>query len=78
MDRVSPNFAHALILTRSRLGLLLVIFRKFVTELWPLIDVRILFPVNILRGAQWLVVECLTRDLWVAGSCLIGGTALCP
>ena len=34
-----PNFVCALVLTRSRLELLPVIFRKFVTELWPLIDV---------------------------------------
>ena len=33
----------AFILTRSRFGLLPVIFRKFVTELWPLIDVRFHF-----------------------------------
>ena len=33
---------------RPRLGLLAG-FRKFVTELWPLIDVRITFPLNILR-----------------------------
>ena len=37
---------YALILTRSRLGL----FLTFV--LWPLIDVRILFPLNILR-TKW-------------------------
>ena len=36
------------ILTRSSLRLLAVIFRKFVIELRPLIDVRILFPLNIL------------------------------
>ena len=29
-------------------GFLPVIFRKFVPELWPLIDIRILFPLNIL------------------------------
>ena len=47
---------RALILTRSRLVLLPVIFCKFATELWPLIYVRILiyvkiefsFPLNIL------------------------------
>ena len=40
MDRILPNFVYALISTRSRLGLLHVIFFNFVTELWPLIDVR--------------------------------------
>ena len=41
------KFLYALILTRSRLGLLPVIFRKFVKELGPLIDVRISFQLNI-------------------------------
>ena len=45
----SPNFIYALILTRSRLGLLHKIVRIFVLELWPLIYARILFPLNILR-----------------------------
>ena len=43
MDRVIPNFVYALILTRSRLGLLAGIFHKFVKELWPLIDFRFCF-----------------------------------
>ena len=38
-----PNFAYASILTKSRLGLLSGNFHKFVTELWPLTDVRISF-----------------------------------
>ena len=33
----------------SRFGLLHNIFRTFITELWPLDDVWILFPLNILR-----------------------------
>ena len=49
MDRFLPIFLYRLILTRPRLGLLRVIFGKFVTELWPLIDARILFFHNILR-----------------------------
>ena len=44
MDRISPNFVNAFILTRSRLRLLPV-----VAELWPLIDVRISFPLSIFR-----------------------------
>ena len=32
MDRISPNFIYAFILTRSSLGLLQVIFRSFVPE----------------------------------------------
>ena len=49
MDRISQNAVYAFKLTISRLGLLLVIFCLFVTELWPLIDVRILFLLNIFR-----------------------------
>ena len=41
MNRISPNFVHAFILTISRLGLLPVISGLFVTELWPLHDVKI-------------------------------------
>ena len=37
---------------RSSLGLLHVIFRTFVPELWPLIYAKILYPVNILQ--KWL------------------------
>ena len=46
VDRISPNYV-AIILTISRLGLLPVIFCLFVTELWPLIDVRMLFLLNV-------------------------------
>ena len=48
MDRIGPDFVYALILTRSRLGLLGIIFHKFATELQPLIDVRVSFALNIL------------------------------
>ena len=48
---------YYVILTRSRLGLLAVIFRKFVTELWPLVDVMIMFPPNILRNLALLMHE---------------------
>ena len=43
------------ILTRSTLGLLAVIFRKFVRELCPSIDVRITLPLNILRNSVLLL-----------------------
>ena len=49
MDRISPNFIYAFILTRSMLGLLHIIFRTFVPELWPLIYAKISIPFNILR-----------------------------
>ena len=49
IDRIWPNFVCTSTLTRSSLGLLPVIFRKILTELWPLIDVRNSFPLNILR-----------------------------
>ena len=45
----SDQILYAQTLTRSSLGLLPVIFCKILTELWPLIDVRISFPLNILR-----------------------------
>ena len=47
---------HIYILTRSRLGLLPVIFCLFVTELWPLIDM-ILFLLNIFRTWAFLQHE---------------------
>ena len=49
MDRISPNLTYAIILTRSTLGLLAVIFRTFVPVLWPLIYAKILFTFSILR-----------------------------
>ena len=49
MDRISPNFIYAFLLTRSKLGLLHIIFRTFVLELWPLIYSKILFLLNISR-----------------------------
>ena len=48
MDRLGLNFVYAFILARSMLELLPVIFPKFVTELWPMIDIRISFLLNIL------------------------------
>ena len=47
--RISPKFINAFILTRSSLGLLHIIFRKFVPELWPFIYAKISSPLNILR-----------------------------
>ena len=47
-------------------GQLQIIFCYFSTELWPLIDVRILFPFNILRkidGFWWNFVYAV---LWLA------------
>ena len=48
-DRISPNFVYEFILTRSKLGLLHVIFHTFVPELWPFIYARISFLLIILR-----------------------------
>ena len=42
-------FIYAFILTRSKLGLLHIIYRTFVLELWTLIYAKISFPFNILR-----------------------------
>ena len=52
IDRISPNFIFALLLTRSRLGLLHIIFVLFETELWPLIYVRIVFLLIYLEN-KW-------------------------
>ena len=49
MDRITPNFIYALILSRYTLGLLHLIFCTFVPELWPLIYSKNLFLLNILR-----------------------------
>ena len=43
--------------SNSRLALLAVIFCKFVAELWPLIDVRITFPLNILRNWAFFYMQ---------------------
>ena len=49
MDRISPKFIYAFILTRSFVGLSHINFRIFVQELWSLIYAKIPFPFNILR-----------------------------
>ena len=64
IGRIRPDFVCALILTRSRLGLLPVIFREFVTELVPLIDVRFSFPINILRTNAYNFTKfCICIDI---------------
>ena len=45
----SPKIIYSFILTSSKFGLLQLIFRTFVPELWPLINARISYPLNILR-----------------------------
>ena len=53
LEKTKFCIIYALILARSRLGLLHIIFHIFVIELWPLTDVRFLFrisfPLSILR-----------------------------
>ena len=49
IDIFLPNFIYGFILTRSSLGLLHVLFRTFVPELWSLIYTKISFPLNILK-----------------------------
>ena len=54
------NFVYTFILTTSNLGLFTIIFSTFVTELRPLIDVRISFPLDILRmNGQNLIKFCI-------------------
>ena len=52
MDPISPNFIYACILRRFRLGLFPGIFHKFVTECWPLIDIRISYLLNNLEDKR--------------------------
>ena len=60
MDIVEPNFVFTITLIISRFGLLSVKFCKFVTELRPFIDVRISFPLNILKmNGQNLTKFCM-------------------
>ena len=49
MDILLPNFIYLFIVRRFRLGLLPGTLHKFVTGLWSLIDVRIIFMVHIFR-----------------------------
>ena len=49
--------------SRSMLYLMHVIFGQFLTELWLLIDVRILFMLNILWSNLWSSIKfCLCID----------------
>ena len=55
---------YALINTRSMLFLKHVIFGQFLTEFWPLIDVRILFMLNILWINLWISIKfCICIDI---------------
>ena len=41
-----------------------IIFGQFLTELWPLIDVRILFMLNILWINLWISIKyCVSIDI---------------
>ena len=48
MDEFWYNFVYSLINTRSMLFLMHIIFGQFLTELWPLTDVRSLFMLSVL------------------------------
>ena len=59
------KFVYALILTRCRFGWLNNIFCSFSTELWPLIDVEILYMLNILWTSWWILIKfckCIDTD----------------
>ena len=46
------------------LYLMHIIFGQFLTELWPLIDVRILFMLNILLINLWILIKfCICIDI---------------
>ena len=64
MDEFWYNFVYALIYTRSMLFRMHVIFGQFSTELWPFIDVRILFMLNILWINLWISSKfCICIDI---------------
>ena len=64
MDRITPNFIYAFILRRLKLGLVPAICRKFLIELWPLIDERISFLFNIFTtNGQFLTIVCIWIDI---------------
>ena len=58
------NFVYALINTRSMFFLMHIIFGQFLTGLWPLINIRILFMLNILGINLWLSIRfCICVDI---------------
>ena len=60
IDRIRPNFVYTSSLTRSTLVCKSLFFRKFATELRPLIDSRIRFLLYILRmNGQNLTKFCI-------------------
>ena len=59
-----PKIVCTSILTRSRFRLLPIMFCKFATESRPLIDIRIWFPLNILKmNGQNLSKFCIHNDI---------------
>ena len=52
-----------MIYTRSMLYLMHVMFLSILTELWPLIDVRILFLLNILWINLWISIKMIEQYL---------------
>ena len=60
---ILTNVDDTLILITSSLGLLNVHFLRFITELRPLNDVRISFPLNILIKIEWILTNiCVIID----------------
>ena len=52
IDGIWPNFVYALMLIRSRFGLLRINFRIYTVQLWSLVNVIISFLLNI-SGTNW-------------------------
>ena len=63
IDRISPNFIYAFILTRSMAGLLHILFHIFVPEFWPLIYAKNLFPNKLIEFHQILYMHSYWQDL---------------
>ena len=65
-DRFSSNFAQTLISGRSGLGLQMGHIRLLTTELWPLIDVKMCFFLNIFRTKGWILIKfCVWIDIYM-------------
>ena len=57
ISQIFTKFHYAFVLTRSSLGLLHIIFRTFVPELWPLIYSKLLFPLNIFGTNEQILTK---------------------
>ena len=63
VNSVPSSVSFILMLTRSRLGLLHINFRKYTKQLWPLVIVKFLFSHNIFWTNWWNLTKfCICID----------------